>query len=68
MALSNVSIHRIVCIFVPIDNPKTAELKQSKIADTYNWMEKSARNIDEWFATVSEGSEFAHWERNHVTM
>ena len=36
MALSNVSTHKVACIFAPIDNPKTAESKQSKIAETYN--------------------------------
>ena len=36
MALSNVSTHKVACIFAPIDNPKTAESNQSKIAETYN--------------------------------
>ena len=36
MALSNVSTHKVACIFAPIDNPKTAESKQSKIVETYN--------------------------------
>ena len=34
--LSNVLTHKVACIFAPIDNPKTAESKQSKIAGTYN--------------------------------
>lgn len=32
MALSSISTHKLSCIFAPIDIPKTAESKQSKIA------------------------------------
>ena len=36
MALSSISTHKFACIFAPMDIPKTAESKQSKIAETYN--------------------------------
>ena len=36
MALSSISTHKLACIFAPMDIPKTAESKQSKLAETYN--------------------------------
>ena len=36
MALYNVSTRKFAHIFAPIDKPKTAESKQSKIAEAYN--------------------------------